>query len=333
MLLAGDIGGTKTELAIYSADTGPREALATAAYPSAEYPSLEAIVREFLTTSPHTVEAACFDVAGPVIAGQVKVTNLPWVVDASSMAAGLGLQAVWLLNDLEAIARAVPVLQPDDLSTLQAGTALPGGALAVVAPGTGLGEAYLTWDGTRYIAHPSEGGHADFAPVSTLQFGLLEYLAGRFDHVSVERVASGSGIPNLYDYLRDSGYAPELPAIAAQLAATADRTPIIRVAAVETDPPDPLCRATLELFVATLAAEVGNMALKVLATGGIYLGGGIPPRILPLLQGEIFRQSFLHKGRFNELLARMPIWVITRQAAILGAAHYGLERLAGGPAA
>jgi glucokinase len=320
MLLAGDIGGTKTDLAIYSAEAGPRAPLVQAEFPSAHYPSLEAIAREFLANIKYPVERACFDVAGPVLEGRAKITNLPWIIDEQILKDDLGLKSVQVLNDLEAVARAVPILEADDLRTINPGEPVPGGTLAVIAPGTGLGEAFLTWDGARYLAHPSEGGHADFAPADSIQTALLEYLRMRDSHVSIERVCSGYGIPNIYDYLRDTGYAPETAEIARRLAAAADRTPIIIAAALDPTHPCPLCTETLNIFVAVLGAESGNMALKVLATGGVYLGGGIPKRIMPALQDGRFMEAFQRKGRLREVLASIPIHVITSQAALIGAA-------------
>ena len=327
MILAGDIGGTKTDLAVFSPETDPRTPLAQAEFPSASYPSLEAMVRDFLARVQLPVERACFGVAGPVIDGRVKTTNLPWVIEAAKLAEELSFQSVHLLNDLEAIALAVPLLHPDDLRTLNKGKPIPGGAIAVIAPGTGLGEAFLIWDGARYRAHASEGGHADFAPTSPAQIGLLQYLQARYDHVSVERVCAGVGIPNIYDYLRDSGFALETPEVAKQLAAAADRTRVILEAALHPPPtgPCPLCVATLDTLVSILGAEAGNLALKVLATGGVYLGGGIPLHVLPALEDGRFMQALQNKGRFAELLGSVPVHVIVARAALLGAASYGLE--------
>lgn len=327
MLLAGDIGGTKTDLGVYSAEDGPRAPLARAEFHNASYPSLEMIVKEFLGKVAQPVDQACFDVAGPVLGGHAKITNLPWVVDETTLSQALGLTAVHLLNDLEAIARAVAILKPDDVHTLNSGTHVPGGTMAVIAPGTGLGEAFLTWDGSRYRAHASEGGHADFAPSDAAQIGLLRYLRERHkdEHVSYERVCSGVGIPNIYDYLRDSGFAEESPELAQQLGTGADRTRVILDAALHTTEPCQLCIGTLDMFTAILGAEAGNLALKVLATGGVYLGGGIPQHVLPALVEGRFLEAFQRKGRFAELLARVPVHVIVCRAAIIGAASLGLE--------
>lgn len=330
MLLAGDIGGTKTALAIFSPETGSNAAVVQQEYRSASYPSLTAIIKEFLAATGLPVENACFDVAGPVLAGRAKVTNLPWEIDAAELQAALNLRAVLLLNDLEALALAVPLLAPQDLYTLNTGEPVMGGAIAVVAPGTGLGEAFLTWDGARYQAHPSEGGHTDFAPANELQRELLAYLQQKYDHVSMERVCSGLGLPNLYDFLRDCGHAVESPELAQQLAAAQDRTPVIVEQALRANHAPAICTAALTLFEDILAAEASNLALKVLATGGVYLGGGIPVRILAHLDPQRFMRVFQHKGRFADMLHRIPIHVIKRQAALLGAAEYGLQHAASG---
>lgn len=329
MLLVGDIGGTKTDLAVVTPEAGPRAPTALAEFPSARYPSLEAIVREFLARAGRPVTRACFGIAGPVVGRRVKTTNLPWVVDASELATTFGLESVRLLNDLEAIAHAVPFLRADDVVTLNAGVAIPGGAMAVIAPGTGLGEAFLTWDGSRYIAHASEGGHADFAPVDASQIGLLQYLQARYGHVSVERVCSGSGIPHIYNYLGDAHVAPASPEVAERLAQASDRTPVIVDGALHAQVPCKLCVATLETFVTILGAEAGNLALKVFATGGVYLAGGVPMRILPALRDGRFMRAFQDKGRLAGMLASVPTHVLVTRAGLIGAAWAGLEEIRG----
>jgi glucokinase len=327
MLIAGDIGGTKTDLAIYSRESGPHTPLAQTEVHSADYPSLQAIVTEFLSQAKMSVDVASFDVAGPVIDGHVKTTNLPWVMDENSLAKDLNLKAVHLMNDLEAVARAVPVLRPLDLVTLNEGEPVLKGPIAIVAPGTGLGESFLTWDGSQYLAHGSEGGHSDFAPTDMRQIHLLEYLLQRFDHVAVERVCSGIGIPNIYEYLRNEEKIPERPEVAQLIVSAKDHTKIIVDAAVDPHNPSQLCRATIDLLVSILASEVGNLALKVFATGGIYLAGGIALHLLGVLQEPRFMQAFTKKGRFKDLMARIPIHVITARAALVGAATFGLESL------
>jgi glucokinase len=324
MLMVGDIGGTKTELAVYSSITTLSVPVAEATFPSAQYQSLEEIVYNFLKQFDVSVDRACFGIAGPVEGDEVTTTNLPWVVKSARLKEELNLKSVLLLNDLEAQASAVPFLQALDLRVLHRGEAIKTAPLAVVAPGTGLGEAFLTWDGQLYVAHTSEGGHADFAPTNELQVGLLRYLQPRLDHVSYEWVCSGRGIPNLYAYLKDSGYAKESQEVAAQLARMKDPTPVIVEAAMHPASPDPLCVATIDLFVSILGAEAGNVALKILSRGGVYIGGGIPPRILPFLQKPLFLQSFMNKGRLAEVLQPIPVYVIlNRKIGLLGAAYRG----------
>lgn len=325
MLLAGDIGGTKTNLAIYAPENGPKAPVAEATFPSGAYPSLETLVKEFLTSVDFSVTKACFGVAGPVLNRRASVTNLPWVMSEPELQEALNLDSVQLLNDLAAIASALPILYAEDLHVLNAGEQVEGGAMAVIAPGTGLGEAFLTWDGSKYTVHPSEGGHAGFAPTTANEVELLSYLLERFEHVSVERVCSGRGIPNIYSFLKDSGYAAEPEWLAKKLAQADDPTPIIAQAGLTGK--CKLCAATLNTFVSILGAEAGNLALKVWSTGGVYLGGGIPPRIVPYVQEERFMPSFVKKGRFSDVLARMPVYVIMNpKTALLGAACYGFER-------
>jgi|SRR5579859_1063158 len=330
MLLAGDVGATKTQLALYEPATGARQPIAEAEFQSADYPGLEALVQAFIARAGRRpVRTACFDVAGPVMAGQAHLTNLHWQLDEAALQRSLGLERVILLNDLKAIAYAVPHLRLDELHTVNAGKPAEHGPIAVIAPGTGLGEAFLIWGGDTYIACASEGGHADFAPVDAMQAEMRTYLAARYGHVAYERLCSGSGLPNIYDFLRGSGHAPESPAFRAALAGAADRTPLIMQAALE-DPANALCTATLDLFVAILGAEAGNLALKILATGGVYLAGGMPPRILGRLTDGRFMQAFVAKGRFAQLLGDIPVKVITTRAALLGAALYGLDRMQSG---
>ncbi len=323
-MLAGDVGGTKTNVAIYSKEAGLHAPLLEATFPSTAYAGLAPLLQEFLTQTDIQVARACFGVAGPVVNGQARITNLPWVLDETQLAADLGLDSFTLLNDLVAIASGVPFLDPTDVYTLHPGQLQPGGALAVVAPGTGLGEGYLTWDGKKYRAHASEGGHCDFAPTNELEVDLLRYLQARLGRVSYERVCSGLGIPNIYAFLRDSGYAAEPAWLAEQLAAANDPNPVIVQAALEREQPCELCRKTLEIFVSILGAEAGNMALRVLATGGVYLGGGVPTHILAALDSDTFRAAFRNKGRLSSLLEQIPVYVILNpKIALLGAAARG----------
>lgn len=326
MLLAGDVGGTKTVLGLFTPERGPRHPLVEATYPSASYPGLEAIVREFLAGADVNVADASLGVAGPVVGGESTITNLSWDLSQGDLRAALGLERLWLLNDLQSVAQAVPLLEPDDVHTLNAGKPDPTGAVAIVAPGTGLGEAYLTWDGSRLVAHPSEGGHADFAPNTSLQVALVKFLLERYGHVSCERVCSGRGIPNIYAFFKETGRYGEPAWLADRLAATEDPTPVIAKAALDGGPRCAICVATLDAFAAILGAEAGNLALRVLATGGVYLGGGIPRRVLPVLRRDSFLAAFRSKGRMSEFLERVPVHVIANpKIALMGAACYGLE--------
>jgi glucokinase len=325
MLLAGDIGGTKTLLGLYEPGRGARQPVVETEFHSANYPGLAGMVQEFLQQAGQTAEYACFDVAGPVIRGRAHLTNLPWSLEEEPLARELDLKRVILLNDLKAIAYTVPRLEAGEVHTIHAGNRDPHGAMAVVAPGTGLGEAFLVWSGTAYIACSSEGGHADFGPADEMQADLWRYASKNHGHVSYEHVCSGLGIPVIYDFLRDSRYAPEPPEFAARLASTSDHTPLITKAALEDPATNPLCAAALQMFVAILAAEAGNLALKVLATGGVYLAGGIPPRLLPLLEDGRFMKAFWNKGKLTPVLQDMPVHVIISRAALLGAVFYGFD--------
>lgn len=321
-VLAGDIGGTKTGLALYSSQKGLRSPLARENFSSRDFTGLEAIVKEFLLRHDIHIDRACFGVAGPVVSGQAKITNLPWVINETALAQSLGIQSVCLLNDVTAFANAVPLLEENDLHLINRGESAPRGAMAVVAPGTGLGEAYLVWDGLLYRAFPSEGGHADFAPKNPLETDLLDYLSHRFDHVSYERVCSGMGLANIHAYFQKAGHECNPGCFAEQLSTAEDPVPHIIRGALADRQPCSLCKKTLETFVSILGAEAGNMALKTMATGGVYLGGGIPPRILPVLESGHFLRAFVRKGRMSDLMKTIPVYVILHpDAALLGAAR------------
>lgn len=330
MLLAGDIGGTKTQLGVFSPDTGPRAPLRKATLPSAEYESLEALCQDFLGQGEQQVTHASFGVPGPVMKERVAPTNLPWEIDRGRLRESLGLESAILFNDIVAVIYGLPALEPNELHAITPGEADPRGPIAVIAPGTGLGEAYATYGLDGYEAHASEGGHADFAPTTELQDGLLAFVRNRYQHVSYERVLSGIGLPNLYEYLKSIDVAEEPAWLAAELVAAEDQTPVIVNAAQDTGRPCLLAKKTLELFVSILGAKAGNLALTTLATGGVYIGGGIPPRILPALSDGTFTSAFQRKGRLRPVLEKIPVRVICNpDAPFLGAACHGLRRLAG----
>ncbi len=321
MLLAGDIGGTKTNLALFVPESG-LEVQTRSTFKSARYDSLEDVVEDFLAETGAEVDSAVFGVAGPVADGETATTNLPWVIREADLQQRFGLRHVKLLNDLEATAYGVIQLTPADLYQLN--DAPPrDGTKVVIAPGTGLGEAVLFHQGGHYHVIPSEGGHTDFGPTNLLEIRLLRYLMGKFGHISYERICSGSGLPLIYAFLKKQRFAPELPEMEQAIKAAADPTPIIVQKAM--DGGCELSIATLNMFVSILGAEAGNLALKVMAHGGIYLGGGIPPKILPKLKDGTFQAALVNKGRFAEMLAQIPVYVILNEkTALLGSASYGL---------
>jgi len=318
-IIAGDIGGTKTLVALFSSAHGPHRPLVEKEYRSARYDSLDDILAEFADDLDHPIGDASFGVAGPVHNNQVDVTNLPWEIQARRLSQVLGGAIVTLLNDLESIAYSIPNLLPEDYVVLKQGDEDEHGAIAIVAPGTGLGEAYLVWNGQRYMPLASEGGHTDFAPATPLELELLAYLMPRLGHVSYERVCSGVGIPNIYEFLRDKGGYDEPQWLAAELASEQDRTPVIVRRAL--DDSAEICVKTLNLFISILGSEAGNLVLQAMATGGVYLAGGIPPRIIDKLQSALFLEAFTRKGRLSDVLHRVPVRVIVnRKAALFGAA-------------
>jgi len=326
-LIAGDIGGTKTTLALYDSDKGVREPLCEATYASVSYGSLEDIVGRFIEDfGIGEIGYAVFGVAGPVVEEKVNVTNLPWVIDKARITSSIGFKDMHILNDLEAMAYSITHLGEADLHSLNEGVPAAKGPRAVIAPGTGLGEAYLTWDGSRYVAHPSEGGHTEFGPGDDTEIELLKYLFERHGHVSYELVCSGVGVPNIYSFLKDRGYYDEPAWFSERLAGAEDKTAVILATAVDRNASCAIAKATLRMFVSVLGAETGNLALKILATGGVYIGGGIPPRIIPALQEGPFIQSFLRKGRLSRVLRNMPVSVILNpKAGLMGAAVSGFE--------
>lgn len=327
MLLAGDVGGTKTILAQYEKTTEGLERVRERMFPSQEYASLDEIVAEFLTDQSVPVEAACFGVAGPVFDGCAKVTNLAWTIDERVLTEQIGGARVKLLNDLQAMALGLLRLGPEEWLELNPDAEPATGNRAVLAAGTGLGEAILYWDGLNYLPLATEGGHSDFAPNNDLEDGLLVYLRQKFGgHVSYERLLSGPGIANLYEYLRLSRYATESEELAAKLAETDD--PAREISQFALTHGDTLARATLSLFSRIFGAEAGNLALKCLARGGVLIGGGIAPKILPALTDGSFMEGFCNKGRFNAFLRTVPVRIaLNPSTGLLGAADYAARCL------
>ncbi len=319
MILAGDIGGTNTRLAVFDDNGGRLTPTAEATFPSREHPSLESVLRKFTAAHSLPIDRACFGVAGPVRHGRSDATNLPWVVDARQVARELGLKSVGLINDLEANAYGIAALEPKDFVVINPGAPDAEGNQAIIAAGTGLGEAGLAWDGKIHRPFATEGGHTTFAPRNELELALLRYLLARYEHVSFERVLSGPGLVNIYTFLRDTGRGEE-PAWLAEQMRQQDPGAVISQAAMSGK--SELCVQALDLFVSLYGAESGNLALKVLATGGVYLGGGIAPKIIGKLQDPIFLNAFTAKGRLKPLLQAIPVRVILNdKTALLGAAR------------
>jgi glucokinase len=328
MLLVGDIGGTKTSLAIFAGLTQDDPLIAEATLKSIEFESFERLLSEFFTLNPVKVEYAAFGVPGPVIDGTVKTTNLPWMIKEDDLESTLDANNAWLLNDLEATASAVPFLQSSDLLTLQDGQTNSTGAKAVIAPGTGLGEAYLTQKDGVYQAHPTEGGHVDFAPTTALQQELLAFLLEDYDHVSYERLCSGMGLPNIYRFFKERKKIDEPSWLSDEISREDDATPLIVNAALNDDPECEICRMTLDLFVEILGAECGNLALQYLATGGVYIAGGMIPKMLPGINRNRFLETVANKGRFSDFMTKIPIYLILNpRVALIGARQFALQKL------
>lgn len=317
-ILAGDIGGTSTRLACYELREGRLVSKAEKTFPSKQFQGLETIAAAFAKAQNLSIDHACFGIAGPVQNGRVITPNLPWVVESSVVAKELGLDSVVLINDLEANAYGVAALKPEELVVLNPGVPKAVGNRAVISAGTGLGEAGLFWDGKVHRPFACEGGHCDFAPCTELESALLKYLKDKFGRVSYERVLSGPGLFNIYQFLRDIGLQKESPAVAAQMSQGDPSALISKTALAGTDP---LCVQALDLFVNFYGAEAGNLALKIMSLGGVFIGGGIAPKILEKLKSPIFLNAFLGKGRMRPLLEAMPVCVITNEnTALLGAA-------------
>jgi glucokinase len=345
MILAGDIGGTKTHLALFDWTTERVDPLRLETFHSADYTSLEEMLEEFLVPpkpptaideleqaplentappadlkpkEPVKIEAACFGVAGPVIQNHSRTTNLPWIVDGAAIAKRFDIPHVRLLNDLEAMAHGILILRPDELVMLNAGTPpSQKQAIALIAAGTGLGESILFWDGTSYKAVPSEGGHADFAPNSDNEIELLRHVRSQYLHVSYERLLSGPGLHAIYEYVRDTK--KNEPTWLSEKIKAGD--PAAEIAEAGLKGQAEIAKQTLDLFASIYGAEAGNLALKALAINGVYLGGGIAPKLLPKLQDGTFMKAFTNKGRYKRLMGNIPVYVVMNQrTGLIGAA-------------
>jgi glucokinase len=313
-VLAGDVGGTKTSLAIFEVDGTRLEVLALEKYPSQQYGSLDEIVRQFVEAQGHSYDWGSFGIAGPVRNGRAETTNLPWLVDAKRLADEIGFRKVWLMNDLEANAWGISALEEKDFCVLSEGNPDPAGNASIISAGTGLGQAGLFWNGKQHRPFASEGGHSDFAPNSDLEIALLQYLKRTRHHISWERVVSGMGLVNIYKFLHDYRNA-ETPAWLAEEMKAGDQAAAISKAAH--DNRCPVCAETLELFVHLYGVEAGNHALKIMSTAGVYLGGGIAPKNLDLFRKGTFLRSFWSKGRMEPLMRDMPVKVILNDRTAL----------------
>lgn len=328
MILAGDVGGTKVHLALYNFEQGSLQHLRDEIFPARDYDGLATIVEKF--AGPETkgqISSACFGVPGPVRQGRLKLTNLPWTLDASELSVQLAIPHLFLINDLEANGYGVAELKPDQLLTLNEGERGTVGNRALVSAGTGLGEGLLIWDGRRYLPMPSEGGHSDFAARNPLEVEMLSYLLKKLEgRVSFERVVSGLGMQNIYSFLRDEKKMEE-PAWLRERMQQEDPNAVVGELGEKGE--NELCSKTLEVFAGAYGAEAGNLALKVLAVGGIYLGGGIAPKILKTMQSGVFMQAFTDKGRLSDLLVKTPVNIILEsRCALMGAAAYAEHRAA-----
>ncbi len=329
MILAGDVGGTKVHLALYNFEGGKLKPVRDQKFPAHEFANLDDVVHRFVgagdnheATDVKQIAAACFGCPGPVRDGHLKLTNLPWTLDARDLRGSLGIEHIFLINDLEANGYGIPELAPESVFTLHQGDAAAVGHRGLVSAGTGLGEALLVWDGKHHhLPLPSEGGHCDFAARDDREIALLEYLRKTLNgRVSFERVVSGIGIKNIYAFLKDDQRMEE-PQWLPDRMANEDMNAVIGQCAE--DGSSPLCYETMQIFTSAFGAEAGNVALKVLAMGGIYLGGGIAPKILKTLGGGAFTRAFLDKGRMTPLLESIPVRVILDDTcALLGAAAY-----------
>src|SRR5580658_6693671 len=321
MILAGDVGGTKVHLALYDFTNGNLQYTRDARFPAKDYSGLEEIVKEFL--SGDEVTSACFGVPGPVRDGRLRLTNLPWTLDSRELSQHLNIQHVFLINDLEANGYGIAELKADQIYTLSEGDPSQIGNRALISAGTGLGQGILTWNGRTHVPMPAEGGHVDYAPRNEDEIDLLRYLKQKYNgRISFERVVSGMGLTGIYEFLRDVRGVEEPVWLAQKIAEVEDPNSVITEMGLAAR--SEICEKALDMFVSAYGAEAGNLALKVLSVGGLYVGGGIAPRILEKLKDGTFMKAFTDKGRLSPLLINMPVRIILEsRAAQIGAAAYG----------
>ncbi len=325
MILAGDVGGTKVHLALFEFVEGKLTHTRDKQYPAREYGGLEEIVREFMAADK--ASAACFGVPGPVREGRLRLTNLPWTLDSRELSTHLEIDYVFLINDLEANGYGIAELDAKQIYTLSEGDASQMGNRALISAGTGLGQSFMVWNGRTHTPYPSEGGHCDFAPRNEDEIDLLRFLRQKYNgRISFERVVSGQGLTNVYEFLREVRGVEEPAWLAARMAVE-DRNAVITELAMAAK--SEICEKTTDMFVSAYGAEAGNMALKILSVGGLYVGGGIAPRILEKLKDGTFMKAFADKGRLSQLLVHMPVRVILEsRTALIGAAAYAEARAA-----
>jgi glucokinase len=327
MILAGEIGATRTRLAAFDTEGNKLQLVVEKTYMSQEHGGLAEIITAFIKTEGIPVHSACFGVAGPVTAGRSKISNLPWTIDRRELASQLKLDSVGLINDLEAYAYGIDALESKDFITLSEGAEDAEGNRAVISARTGLGVAGMYWDGFRHHPFACEGGHADFAPRNKLDMELLTYLQGKHGRVSSERILSGPGIKNIYDFLRDTKKVDEPPDLREQMSQAPDPPALISKLAAEGK--SPICDQTMSLFVTIYGAETGNCALHFMSTGGIFIGGSIAAKNVNKMKDPVFMKSFLDKGRMTPLLKQMPVKIVLNDdSGIIGAARYTLVQKA-----
>jgi glucokinase len=326
MILAGDVGGTKVDLALYDFIDGKLTSTREKVYPAKEFSGLEVIVKEFLGSDKPT--AACFGVPGPVREGRLRLTNLPWTLDSQELAKDLNIDHVFLINDLEANGYGIAELSDKQILTLSEGDPNQIGNRALIAAGTGLGECFLVWNGQTHTPYPSEGGHCDYAPRNEDEIDLLRFLKQKYNgRVSFERVVSGIGLTNVYEFLREVRGMEEPAWLAQRLAAAPDPNAVITELALAAR--SEICEKAMDMFVSAYGAEAGNLALKILSVGGLYVGGGIAPRIVEKLKDGTFMKAFTDKGRLSQLLINTPVRIILEpRAALIGAAAHAEAKAA-----